>query len=191
LAEPHRRGIDLVAARHGGAHPLARLPRIERKIPQPLRRGAGPRPVIDLARGRDALRSDLSALAFVDMPDRTGHDQGAATGFGTGAVGVDRVVAGLAQPLDDRIADVERHRPSDRGGALARRHAGRAPVEREAKARVEGDRGLIERKVADDDRIGAPQPAALLGAGRRSETDQDGETGSEMQSHRVPPEQLM
>src|SRR5439155_16406294 len=114
---------------------------------------------------------DMSALALVDMPDRTGHDQRAAVGFGAGTVGTDRIVAGLAQLLDNRIADVERHRPPNRGGALARRHAGGAAMQREAEARIESDRGPIEHELADDDRIGTLQPGALLiGAGGGGET---------------------
>src|SRR5207248_5970110 len=136
--------------------------------------GAGP--IIDLARRRDALRADLSALALVDMPDSAGHDQRPAARLGAGGVGADRIVAGLAQLLDDRIADVERHRPPDRGGALARRHAGGAAMQREAEARIEGDRRLIERELADDDRVGTLQPGALLiNAGCGGETGQDRE----------------
>src|SRR5205085_4030848 len=97
MAEPRRGGVDFVASRRG-ADPLApQLPRIEREIRQPLRRGAGTGPIIDLARGRDALRADMPALTLVDMPDRAGHDQSPAAGLGAGAVGADRIVAGLAQ----------------------------------------------------------------------------------------------
>src|SRR5213075_2233105 len=90
--------------------PLAGLTRIERKARQPMRRRAGGRPVVDFTDHRDArvLGADAAAAAFVDMPERAGHDQRPAAGLGAGAVGADRIVAGLAQLLDDRIADIER-----------------------------------------------------------------------------------
>src|SRR5207249_3730577 len=78
MTEPHSRGVEIGAApRRSGRDPLARLPRIEREARQPLRRSAGGRPVIDFTGYRDArvLGADTAPAAFVDMPERAGHDQ--------------------------------------------------------------------------------------------------------------------
>src|SRR5207302_3921657 len=99
-----------------------------------------------------------------------------------------RVVAGPAQLLDNRIADVEGDGATHRGGALTRRHAWGAAIEREPEGRIERDRRLIQRELADDNRVGpSHRGGLLLGTGRRAKTKEGGYTRSELQAHRVPP----
>src|SRR6202011_5491358 len=72
LAEPYRRGIEVGAASARCRHPPGRqLPRIEREIPEPLRRRAGPGAIVDLAIHGDVrvLGADAAALALVDLPE--------------------------------------------------------------------------------------------------------------------------
>src|SRR6202040_2301001 len=94
-AGPPRCGIEVGAASARCRHPPGRqLPRIEREIPEPLRRRAGPGAIVDLAIRGDVrvLGADAAALALVDLPERAGHDQGTAAGLGTRPVGADRVI---------------------------------------------------------------------------------------------------
>jgi len=77
---------------------------------------------------------------------------------------------------------------ADRGGALARRHAWGAAIQRKPEGWIECDRRLIQRELADDNRIGPSQRGGLLlGAGRRTNTKEDGYSRSEFQTHRVTP----
>src|SRR5580704_6144971 len=103
MADPRRRAVDVGTAPCRGADDrLTRdLSRIERECRQPARRGAR-RLVIDLARDRDAgiFGADPSAIAFVDLTERAGDDQGLPAGLRRGGVGANRVIAETAQLLD-------------------------------------------------------------------------------------------